>query len=115
MLSLQVLTIIIPYISYKCWYPWIVVQRKLIGFEVSLQRSLPLLFHYEPRQQKGNFTLPLKPILMETTVFRLASSLITNINHVTEQLVVHMFGQETRPDATTIKRNIRPHVMQLET
>jgi hypothetical protein len=63
--------------------------------------------------------MPLKAILMETTVFRLASSLITNINHVTEQLVVHMFGQETRPDAksttqlaTAIKLNIRLHVMQ---
>jgi hypothetical protein len=56
---------------------------------------------------------------METTVFRLASSLITNINHVTEQLVVYMLGQETRYDAnstalfaTAIKLNIRLHVMQ---
>jgi hypothetical protein len=63
--------------------------------------------------------MALKPILMETTMFRLASSLITNINHVTEQLVVWMFGQETRPDTnstapltTAIKLNIRLHVMQ---
>jgi hypothetical protein len=118
-LSLQVLIIFIPYVSYKCWYPWVVVQRKLIGFEVSLQCSPPLLFHYEHRQQKGNSTMSLKPILMETTVFRLASSLITNINHVAKQLVVYMFGQETWPDAnstallaTAIKLNIRLHVMQ---
>jgi hypothetical protein len=74
-------------ISCNRWYPWSVVHRKLIGFEVSLQRVLQPHDYYETRQRNGNSTMALKPILTETTAFRLASSLITNSTRVPEQLV----------------------------